>query len=110
MSNNPRSGSNRSTFDELTDDPIAFFGLIILGLLILPGLIPGVRDTAVTWLLENHLVVPALEASLTIPMTDVGLDIRRIVVLALALVASLALRGWVRSRARRRRLADGSQP
>lgn len=107
MSNTPRNAAKRSTLDELTDDPIVFFGLIALGLLILPGLIPGVRDAAVTWLLEHHLVVPAVEAFLTIPLTSVGLDARRIVVAALVVLAVVSLLAWLRSRRNR---STGGQP
>ncbi len=103
MSTPPRNAAKRSTFDELTDDPIAFFGLIALGLLVLPGVIPGVRDAAVTWLLEHHLVVPAVEASLTIPLTSVGLDARRIVVAVLVALAVVSLLAWLRSRRSRSR-------
>ena len=108
MSITPRSGSKRTTFEELMDDPIAFFGLLFLAMMALPAVIPGVRDTVVTWLLEHHLVVPAAAASLTIPLTIVGLDGRRIVVAALALVVIVSLLVW--NRARRRRLHAGGQP
>lgn len=96
----------RSAWDELTEDPITFFGTIIAAGVILPALIPAWRDNAVAWLLEHRIVLPAHECIVTIPYTQVGFDGRRLVIAILAVLALLAMAWRVIHRAiRRRRLA-----
>lgn len=50
-----------------------------------PGLVVAFKTQVVRFLLEHHLVVRASEAVLEIPSTGVGLDLRRVIVLALLL-------------------------
>lgn len=57
--------------------------LVVLGIafaaVLLPTLIPQVRDRVVAELLSYRVVVPAAEAIIQIPTTSVGLDLPRIV-------------------------------
>lgn len=52
----------------------------------LPVLIPTVRDKIVATLLSYDVLVPASQAAFEIPTTGAGVDMRRILVLAFALL------------------------
>ncbi|MDN5746821.1 MAG: hypothetical protein L0H31_17145 [Nocardioidaceae bacterium] len=56
-------------------------------LMIIPALIPKVREAVSAWLLEHHVLVNSSEALLPVPLTDGGLDLRRLVIIALLVVA-----------------------
>lgn len=104
-----RTAHRSSFFDELFESPATLFGTLFLAALVLPAVVPGLRDAAVIWLLEHHVVVPAVEASLTIPATSIGLDGRRVVTACLLVVALAVFTRsrYVRQQERRRREKAG---
>lgn len=61
--------------------------LMSAALFIIPALIPKVRDAVSGWLVEHHVLVDSGQALVTVPLTDGGLDLRRLVILALLVVA-----------------------
>lgn len=66
--------------------------LILMAMVMVPALLPQVRDTAVTWLLEHQVLVAADQALIQIPTTSAGIDLRRILALALLVGLIVCLR------------------
>jgi hypothetical protein len=86
---------------------LGFVLLLVVGAVVLPALLPAVRDAVTAWALSHSLLVPAAQATVTIPGTMAGLDIQRLLaaglaVLALALFALAVQRHSPRSRGERR--------
>lgn len=75
--------------------------LMSAALFIIPALIPKVRDVVSAWLLEHHVLVNSNEALVTVPLTDGGLDLRRLVIIALLVAAIVWTYLATRSRARK---------
>lgn len=69
--------------EEVTEKILLMSG----ALFVIPALIPKVRDAVSAWLLEHHVLVNSSEALVTVPLTDGGLDLRRLVIVALLVVA-----------------------
>lgn len=61
--------------------------LIILAAFFVPTLIPSIRRAVSGWLLENRVLVPPSQALLDVPFMDGGLDIRRLAVLVVVVIA-----------------------
>ena len=75
---------------------LVFAGMAFV-IFILPKMLPGLVAKAISYLLAWHLVVPAADAVIRIPATDVGLDVARVVLgLGLLLVLGTAVRSMVR--------------
>ncbi|MEN3123857.1 hypothetical protein [Janibacter sp. LM] len=70
--------------------------LIALAALVIPALLPKIRDAALGWLLEKQVLVSADQALFEIPTTGAGLDLRRILALVLV-VALIACLRWAAS-------------
>ncbi len=85
---NPRRPNNPvdSVVDDLVDQPIALFAVLAGLTLAVPALLVAFWTKAITWSLEHAVLVPAAQASWTIPSTHAGLDGRRIVGAALLLI------------------------
>lgn len=71
--------------EEVTEKILLMSG----ALFIVPVLIPKVRDAVSAWLLEHHVLVNSSEALVPVPLTDGGLDLRRLVIIALLVVAGV---------------------
>ena len=108
-----RSTNPVNPLDELADEPLALFAVIFGALVAGPALLYVYWAKAAAWALEHSVLVPAAQASLTIPATQAGLDGRRIVVGALLLIAAAAASTAL---VHQKRIADakaraqGSQP
>lgn len=89
---NPRRQNNPvdNVVDELIEEPVALFAVLAGLALAGPALLLAFWNQAVAWALEHALIVPAAQASWTIPSTHTGLDGRRIIAAALLLVAIAA--------------------
>lgn len=61
--------------------------LVVLVIFFAPTLIPSIRRTVSSWLLENRVLVPPSQALFEVPFMDAGLDIRRLAVLLVLVVA-----------------------
>lgn len=83
--------------EEVTEKILMMSGALI----IIPALIPKVRDAVSAWLLEHHVLVNSNEALLPVPLTDGGLDLRRLVIIALLVVAIVWSCRAIGSRARK---------
>lgn len=70
---------------------ILIFGVPIAAATVLPTLLPTVRERVCAFLLEWSIVVPAAQARLQIPATDVGLDEGRLLIGAGLIVVTVAL-------------------
>ncbi len=81
---------HRSLLDELTDDPLTFLGALFVGSVVVPALLIMWRDQLVTWGLDHQVLVPSGQALLTFPGTSAGLDLRRVIVAGLTLLAVVA--------------------
>ena len=109
MSNpRPTSGSGSGNVveelvDELVDNPITLMVVLIGAMVAVPALLAAFWTKAIAWALQHAVLVPAAEASLTIPSTQAGLDGRRIVAGALLVIAVSAA---VVSLGRQKRLRD----
>lgn len=66
---------------------------MILVPLMLPVVLPQLREWLQQRLLEWHVVVPSAEAIVSIPGTSVGLDLARLLLLAALLLGAIALGG-----------------
>lgn len=89
MSQTPPRGGN--FFDDNFDDPYELITTVMIGLTFLPvvvgALVPQVRQAVSGWLLEHGVLVAPEAAWVTIPFVGAGLDVRRIVILAVVLIA-----------------------
>ena len=79
------------------------------------AMLPGVRDGVVEWLVQHGVLVAAAEDPWwTIPGIGAGIDVRRLVVVAVVMIGLLTcLLSWVQATRRRRihaRLVRGDQP
>lgn len=61
--------------------------LVILVAFFVPTLIPSIRRAVSDWLLENRVLVTPSQALFEVPFMDAGLDMRRLAVLLVILVA-----------------------
>ncbi len=84
--NNPVS----ALVDELGDEPLALFAVIIGALVAGPALLWAFWTKVIAWALEHGVLVPVADASWTIPSAQAGLDGRRIAGAALFLIAVAA--------------------
>lgn len=53
---------------------------------VLPAFMPALREEAVAWLLSYDILLPAAQSVVTIPTTGAGVDLRRILVVAFAVL------------------------
>lgn len=84
------------------DDEVLEKILLMCGaLFFIPALIPKVRAAASTWLLEHHVLVNPSEALVPVPFMDGGLDLRRLVIIAVLVVAGVWMYLSVRPPARK---------
>lgn len=65
--------------------------LLFLAVFFLPAFLPSVRAAVRGWLLEKQVLVGAEASLLPVPFLDAGLDLRRLVVVAVLVVAGI----WV---------------
>lgn len=72
--------------DSDTSETLTKILMLVLAAAVLPTLIPTVRDKIVASLLSYDVLVPASRAAFEIPTTGAGLDIRRILIIAFALL------------------------
>lgn len=78
---------------------ILVLGGAVAALLILPRMLPELVAGAIEKLLSWHVVVPAAEALVRVPATDVGFDLARLILGAGVLVLAI---GGARAAAMRR--------
>lgn len=101
MNETPPQG--RRFLDDNFDDPYELLTTIMVVLTFAPvfiaALIPQARNAATTWLLEHGILVAPEAAAVTIPFVEAGLDVRRIVIVLVVLIAV----AWVGFATARRR-------
>jgi len=76
---------------EEDEKTVAFLLVGGLALIVLPAMLTKVGATITAWGLAYHVLVPAQQALFTLPGLSAGLDMHRVMILVLALVAAAAL-------------------
>ncbi len=72
--------------DKSDTEIFVYMGLILLAFVALPVLLARSWQRATGWLLAHHALVPAADALVTLPGTSAGLDLRRLLVVLVAVV------------------------
>jgi len=91
----------RDEMEELVTFKILLIGLIMFA----PGLLLVFGQKAREQALKYHLVVPQQDALVTIPRSQVGLDLTRLAALVLVVLAAVALAVHADQKRRRRKRA-----
>lgn len=79
--------------DGTDDDQETLGKLLLIGLAVLmvPAVLPEVRAAVSAWLLEHHVLAPPEAALIPIPFMDGGLDLRRLVIVAVIVIGAVWL-------------------
>ena len=66
--------------DGENDRVVGYIIAAVAAMLVLPSMIPKVRDAVAVWLLDHRVLVAPEQALFEVPFLGAGLDVRRLVI------------------------------